>query len=257
MSEQLLVTRDGGIVTLTLNNPERMNPFSREIRDGLIENFTALNADETCRAIILTGAGPNFSAGADLNKFNENTVKASRERIKAGATPLMRAMVAGSKPIIGAIEGYAYGAGLALTAACDYVVATPATKFCCAFTRVGFLPDLGLLWTLPKRVGMGRAKHLIALARQFDGTQAKEYGLVDELAEPGKALDAARAVAQEFAAGPPLAFEFVKSIMAADGTLEDALRAEVDLQPYLMLSEDHAEGKKAFFEKRKPQFKGR
>lgn len=255
MNEQLLLERDGNIVTLTLNNPERMNPFNREIRDGLTEAFEMLNSDDSCRAIVLTGAGPNFSAGADLKGFNDNTVKACRDRIKNGAAPLIRAMVAGSKPIVVAVEGYAYGAGLALAAASDYVVATPKTKFCCAFTRVGFLPDLGLLWTLPKRVGMGTAKHLIALAKPFDGEQAAQYGLVDRVVEPGKALEVARQVAAEFAEGPPLAFEFVKSVMAEG--LEDVLRAEIDLQPYLMLSEDHKEGKTAFFEKRKPVFKGR
>ena len=255
MNEQLLMERDGNIVTLTINNPERMNPFNREVRDGLTEAFMQLNSDASCRAIVLTGAGPNFSAGADLKGFNDMTVKACRDRIKNGAAPLIRSMVAGAKPIITAVEGYAYGAGLALAAASDYVVATTATRFCCAFTKVGFIPDLGLLWTLPKRVGMGTAKHLIALAKPFDGQQAKDYGLVDSLVEPGQALAAARAVAAEFAAGPPLAFEFVKSVMA-DG-LEDVLRAEIDLQPYLMLSDDHKEGKAAFFEKRKPVFSGK
>lgn len=258
MSEQqsvLLQARREGIVTLSINRPDKLNAMSLELRDALIDTFDELNSDPGCRAIILTGMGPNFSAGADLKQFNEETVNQCRQRLKRGGISLMRNMVEGSKPIIGAIEGNAYGAGLALTAACDYVVASPETKFCCAFTRVGFIPDMGLMWTLPQRVGPTRAKHLIALANVFNGEEALDYGLVDELAAPGETLAAAENIAARFAETPPLAFELLKSTMAEG--LEDVLRAEIDLQAYCWLSEDHKEGKRAFFEKRKPKFTGR
>lgn len=251
----LQIQRQGAIVTVTLNRPARMNAMTLELRDALTLNFAELNGDPDCRAIVLTAAGPHFSAGADLKEFNEDTVGACRQRLKLGGVSMIRAMVAGSKPIIAAVEGNAYGAGLALTAASDYVVASPETRFCCAFTRVGFIPDMGLLWTLPRRVGPAKAKTLIALAKPFDGTEALQYGLVDQLASPGETLEAAQAMAAEFAAAPPLAFELMKSAMAEG--LESVLRAEINLQPYLMLSEDHREGKRAFFEKRKPEFTGR
>lgn len=258
MSEQqpvLLRAQKGDIVTLSINRPDSLNAMSLELRDALTGTFDELNSDPGCRAIILTGVGPHFSAGADLKQFNEETINQCRQRLKRGGISLMRTMVEGSKPIIGAIEGNAYGAGLALTAACDYVVATPETKFCCAFTRVGFIPDMGLMWTLPQRVGPTKAKHLIALADVFDGREARDYGLVDELAAPGETLAAAEKMAARFAATPPLAFELLKSVMAEG--LEDVLKAETDLQPYCWLSEDHKEGKRAFFEKRKPKFTGR
>lgn len=251
----LLTHRNGNIVTVTLNRPDRLNAMNIEMRDHLTRTFTELNGDPECRAIVLTAAGPHFSAGADLKQFNEDTVNACRQRLKLGGGMAIRAMVGGSKPVIAAVEGNAYGAGLALTAASDFVVASPETKFCCAFTRVGFIPDMGLLWTLPQRVGVARAKYLIALAKPFDGKQALDYGLVDQLAPAGETLKMAESVAAEFATTPPLAFELTKSVMAEG--LEAVLRAEINLQPYLMLSEDHREGKRAFFEKRKPEFTGR
>ena len=224
------------------------------MRDRLVAVLCSLNADPECRAIVLTGSGGEFSAGADLSGFNEATVRACRTRLRRGGLPLMREMVAGTKPIVAAVEGHAFGAGLALAAACDYVVAAEGAKFCCAFTRVGFMPDMGLMYTLPHRVGTARAKQLIALADVIPAQRAERLGLVDELVSEGQALPAARAVARRFADGPPLAFEMVKSVFAYG--LEAMLQAELALQPMLSLSQDHQEGKQAFAERRKPQFRG-
>jgi 2-(1,2-epoxy-1,2-dihydrophenyl)acetyl-CoA isomerase len=255
MADLTSLERKDGIVTLTLSDPERMNAFSAEMRRQLIDRFTELNDDEECRAIVLTAAGPNFSAGGDLKGFNETTVRQCRTRLKRGGALLMREMIAGAKPIVAAVEGYAFGAGLALAAASDYVVAAQGAKFCCAFTRVGFIPDLALMYSLPNRVGYAKAKQLIALADTFDAARALQLGVVDELVPTGETLTAALKVAERFAAGPPLAFEMVKSAFARG--LEAMIQAEIDLQPMAWLSEDHKEGKRAFFEKRKPKFVGR
>jgi 2-(1,2-epoxy-1,2-dihydrophenyl)acetyl-CoA isomerase len=255
MTELVRMERNEAIVTLTLNDPEHMNSFTQQVRTRLTELFSQLNHDPECRAIVLTGAGGNFSAGGDLKGFNETTVRECRTRLKTGGALLVREMIAGAKPIIAAVEGYAFGAGLALTAAADYVVAASNAKFCCAFTRVGFIPDLGLMYSLPNRVGHAKAKQLIALANTFDAQHAEKLGLVDEVVQPGETIAAALKAAQRFAAGPPLAFEMVKSVFARG--LEAMIQAEIDLQPMLWLSEDHKEGKQAFFEKRSPQFKGR
>lgn len=255
MTDLIRVERSAAIVTLTLNDPEHMNSFSQDMRSRLTQLFAQLNNDPECRAIVLAGAGANFSAGGDLKGFNETTVRECRTRLKTGGALLVREMIAGAKPIVAAVEGYAFGAGLALTAAADYVVAATNAKFCCAFTRVGFIPDLGLMFSLPNRVGHTKAKQLIALADTFDAQRAEKLGLVDEVVAPGETLAAAIAVAQRFAAGPPLAFEMVKSVFARG--LEAMIQAEIDLQPMLWLSEDHKEGKQAFFEKRKPRFTGR
>ena len=255
MSELTSIERNDGIVTLTLNDPERMNAFSSDMRRQLVQRFTELNDDDECRAIVLAAAGPNFSAGGDLKGFNETTVRECRTRLKRGGALLIREMIAGAKPIVAAVEGYAFGAGLALAAACDYVIAGEGARFCCAFTRVAFIPDLGLMYSLPSRVGYAKAKQLIALAETFDAGRAQQLGVVDEVVESGNALPSALKVAERFAAGPPLAFEMVKSVFARG--LEAMIQAEIDLQPMAWLSEDHKEGKRAFFEKRKPRFIGR
>lgn len=253
--DPVLVERDHDIVTLTLHNPGKLNAFSAAMRDKLIALFTELNADPEVRAIVLTGHGNAFSAGADMGGWNETTIQQCRTRLKRGGLPLMREMIGGSKPIIAAVEGYAYGAGLALSSACDHIVASSSAKFCCAFTRVGFIPDLALMFSLRNRVGSTRAKQLIALAEDLPAERCEKLGLVDTLCAPGEALATARALARQYADGPPLAFELVKSVYARG--MEEMMQAELDLQPYVWLSEDHKEGKQAFAERRKPRFTGR
>jgi len=168
---------------------------------------------------------------------------------------LMREIVAGAKPVIAAVEGYAYGAGMALCCGADHLIADASARFCCAFTKLAFIPDLALMYTLPRRVGFAKAKQLIALAETIDAERAERLGLVDEVTAPGQALTRAMAVAEQYAQGPPLAFELMKSAFARD--LESMIQAEMDLQPYAWLSEDHSEGKRALEERRKPSFKGR
>jgi 2-(1,2-epoxy-1,2-dihydrophenyl)acetyl-CoA isomerase len=254
MMELVRMERRGRIVTLTLHNPGKMNAFSQAMRDRLSEILRDLNADPECRAIVLTGEGSNFSAGADLSGFRETSVRECRVRLKRGGAVLMREMINGAKPLIAAIEGNAYGAGLALACACDHVVAARTAKFCCAFTRVGFLPDMGLMFSLPNRVGMTRARQLIALADVIDAERAERLGMVDDIAEEGGALAAALALAERYADGPPMAFEAVKGVFARG--LETMIQAEIDLQPMLWLSSDHQEGKQAFAERRRPRFTG-
>lgn len=255
MESLVQVGWEDDLVIVTLNDPERMNAFSQDMRDELVRVMTTLSDDTRCRAIVLTGAGQHFSAGANLKGFQETTVREMRKRMQRGGAPLMREMVAGPKPIVAAIEGNAYGAGLALTCACDHVVVSRSAKFCCAFTRVAFMPDMALMFTLPRRVGLARAKQLIALADVIDADRALALGLADELVETGQALAEAKRLARRYADGPPLAFEMVKSVFSLG--LDELLKAEIDLQPMPWMSEDHAEGKRAFFEKRRPAFKGR
>lgn len=253
--QPLLQERAGALAILTLNNPAKLNAFSGAMRDALVAAFSELNADTTVRAIVLKGSGGHFSSGADMGGWSETTVQQCRTRLKRGGVALMREMVAGPKPVIAAVEGYAYGAGLALACACDYLVASRSARFCCAFTRVGFIPDLALMYTLPRRVGTTKAMQLIALAEEITAERAMLLGLADEIVAAGSAFERAQQMALQYAETPPLAFELMKSAFARE--LEAAMQAEVDLQPMAWLSEDHAEGKRAFVEKRKPKFTGR
>jgi 2-(1,2-epoxy-1,2-dihydrophenyl)acetyl-CoA isomerase len=255
VSGEVQESRDGAIVTLTLRNTGKLNAMSIPIRDALTAAFTRLNDDESCRAIVLTGADGNFSAGADMAGWGEKTLNECRTRLRRGGALLIREMIGGGKPIIAAVEGYAYGAGLALTCASDHVVAASNARFCCAFTRVGFIPDMALMFSLPNRVGFARAKQMIALADEYSAERAERIGLVDDLVEPGATVARALELAQRYAESPPIAFALTKSVFARG--LEEMIRAEIDLQPYAWLSEDHEEGKRAFRERRKPRFKGR
>jgi len=255
LTGEVLYEREDRIAILTLRTEGKLNAFTTSMRDSLTQRLCELNDDSECRAIVLTGADGNFSAGADMAGWGEKTVRECRVRLKRGGTPLIREIVAGAKPVIAAVEGYAYGAGLALSCACDYLVAADGAKLCCAFTRVGFIPDLGLMYTLPRRVGLTRALQLIALADVVDAKRALELGLVDAVVAKGTALERAKAMALRYADAPPLAFELVKGAMSRG--LDAMLQSELELQPMPWLSEDHEEGKRAFAEKRKPRFKGR
>ncbi len=255
MPDRLLVERDGVIVTLTLNDPGNLNIFSPQLRDELADALTKLNDDPDCRAIVLTGAGGVFTAGGDIRSFTETTPLEMRARLEKGSSRLMRLIVSGRKPIVAAVEGTCYGAGISLAAACDYFVVAADSRLCCAFMRLGFLPDLAAMWSLPRRVGLGKAKELIALAPEFSGRDAFEMRLADQLTAPGQALAEARKVAERFARMPPVSMAILKSAFS-DG-LEAALKQEIDLQPILAATEDHAEAKAAFLEKRSPVFKGR
>ena len=252
---ELLEARDDAIVTLTMRNAGKLNAMSIELRDALSDAFSRLNDDESVRAIVLTGADGNFSAGADMAGWKEETLQQCRARLRRGGTRVMREMIAGDKPIVAAVEGFAYGAGLALSCAADHVIAANDARFCCAFTRVGFIPDMALMFSLPNRVGVARAKQLIALAEDIKAERAERLGLVDELVAPGHALARAQEVARAYAQAPPIAFALMKSVYARG--LEAMIQAELDLQPYAWLSADHEEGKLAFREKRRPKFKGR
>lgn len=245
----------GPVTTVTLDDPARRNALSLGMRDELAVALTAADADEHCRAVVLTGAGGTFSAGGDLSTMSPDPDQA-RVRLDAIAQ-VIRSVVTCSKPVVAAVDGYAYGAGLSLAAACDIVVAAPDARFCCAFSGVGLTADAGLHWSLPARVGYGRARMLIMLGTVVDATTGHDYGLVDQLATAAS-LPAATDVAEQLARRAPRSLAATKSILAdGSGSLDDVLSREATAQQALLASEDFAEGRAAFFEKRVPTFTGR
>ena len=244
------------IAVVTLNNPSRRNAFSPAMKEELIEAFDTLHKDPACRAIVLTGAGGAFCSGADLKQLGPATLIDNRRRMDRSAG-LLRLMVAGPKPIVAAVEGPAIGAGLALAAACDYVVSASNARLACTFVRVGVHPDNGALWSIQRRVGLGKAAELVSLCDELDGNEALRIGLANKAVEPGKSLEAALEVADRYAGMPPLAMAMTKATLAKAATdLEACLQAERDLNPVLMATKDHAEAVAAFIEKRNPVFTG-
>ena len=256
-SQPVLHERREAIALVTLNEPKRRNAMSMALRQGLIDQVEDAMADPDIRVIVITGAGGTFCAGGDLTSMAGLTPVAGRDRLKS-LHRLARRIVQGEKPVIAAVEGYAFGAGLSLAAACDQVVAARDAKFCASFNKVGLMADFGSLWTVPMRVGMGRAKRLLMLAEVVDGETAAAIGLADEVVEPGRALEAALDLAARFAAGAPLGHALTKAALSAGPqSFQDMLDREALSQGILFGSDDFAEGRAAFFEKRAARFQGR
>ncbi|MNC14292.1 1,2-epoxyphenylacetyl-CoA isomerase [compost metagenome] len=258
-SDIVQVEHRGNVAIVTMNYPERRNAFSLNMRLALLETFHRLHhQDDSCRAIVLTGAGGHFCAGGDLSEMT--TVSPSllqmRERISIGVR-LFRLLFTGDKPVVAAVEGNCMGAGISLAAACDLAVGSEAAKLACVFVKVGLLPDTGLLWTLPQKVGASKARELMLGAEPFDGIQAGQFGLFNQVVAPGEALEAAVARAQHLAALPPVTLALLKSSLVRGGdSIEAAWRREVDLNPLTRQTQDHQEAVAAFMEKRQPNFSG-
>ncbi len=245
--------RDGLTAVLTLNYPERRNALAIPMRRALVEALERIEADPALRAIVITGAGGTFCAGGDISGMDVADLAAGRERFRL-THQLVRLLVKGSKPIVAAVEGWCVGAGLSLAMCCDTVIAARDARFAAGFGKIGLIADLGLLHTLPARVGQGRARQIFLYNDPVDANRAERIGLVDELVEAGDALDAAITRAKHFAAAAPLPVALTRQWLAAG--LDAALDWEREVQAGLFLTADHAEGKAAFLQKRPPRFSG-
>jgi enoyl-CoA hydratase/carnithine racemase len=251
------LARTGAVAVLTLNFPARRNAYCLQMRTQLRERLERVFADDEVRAIVITGAAGHFCAGGDVSEMQERTLLENRERWNL-VTALIRLMALGPKPIVAAVEGSAMGAGLSIAALADYLVVARDAKFGAAFVKMGLMPDMGALWSLQQRVGPAKAREILGLARSFDGAEAGRIGLANEVADGGQALQRALAVAQEYAALPPVATALLKSALAQGAdSLDAAIRSEVEFQAVAMGSKDHAEAVRAFIEKRAPKFEGR
>lgn len=249
----LLHERQGATVLLTLNQPQRRNALAVVMRQQLADAFDQIEADRTIRAVVITGSGTSFCAGGDLSDMNVADFTAGRERFRL-TVRLVTAIIAGSKPVIAAVEGWAVGAGLALALCCDTIVAAADARFMAGFGKVGLVADFGLLHTLPARIGEGRARQMLIHGDHIDAGRAEAIGLIDHVCPPGEALTHALAMASKLADAAPLPIGLTKSYLARG--LAEALEWERTVQSSLFQSADHAEGKDAFLAKRPPNFTG-
>ena len=252
-SPMLSETRDGATAVLTLDYPERGNALAVPMRQGLVDALEAIEADRSLRAIVITGAGGTFSAGGDISGMDVADLAAGWERFRL-THRLVRLLIKGSKPVIAAVEGWCVGAGLSVAMCCDTVVAAEDARFAAGFGRVGLVADLGLLHTLPARIGQGRARQILLYGEPTDAGRAGAIGMVDHVVPSGTALQAALARAALFHGAAPLPAALTKQYLAAG--LDAALDWERDAQSTLFLTADHAEGRAAFLGKRSPMFTG-
>ncbi|MEO8378531.1 MAG: enoyl-CoA hydratase [Acidobacteriota bacterium] len=251
---------DGAVATITLNRPEKLNAFTGTMRQDLLAALRASEEDPDVRVVVITGAGRAFCAGGDVEAMSalqkSGDTDAFRRLLDAGRDVILQ-IARMSRPVIAAVNGIAAGAGCNLALACDYRLATEQAKFSESFVRIGLHPDWGGTWLLPRLIGRGRALELLLSGRMVDAQEALAIGMIDRLAEdlPAETLELART----FAAAPPLAAAGIKR--ALNVSERNELREQLDLETEHQLacfsSSDGAEGIAAFFEKRKPVFKGK
>lgn len=251
---RVVEARDGGVLTLTLDYPARRNALAMPLREELHRILDAAQAEAEIRAIVLTGAGGTFCSGGDISGMNVTDAETGRERMRR-THRIIRLMVAGRIPLVAAVEGWCVGAGLSVACACDTIVAAEDAKFMAGFGKVGLIADLGLPFTLPARIGVGRARQMFLYGTQMDAAAAERIGLVDHVVPKGSALAKATELASFLAAQAALPIALTKQILAEG--LDRALEDERTFQTACFLSDDHAEGKAAFMGKREPRFGGR
>jgi enoyl-CoA hydratase/carnithine racemase len=259
MTELVTEALEARVAILRLDTPARFNAISLEMREALIAALQRRFLDQDCSAIVITGAGGNFSAGGDMKAERpapELAARAIRHKLSR-LQEMVRLVCAGPKPVVAAVQGKAFGAGMSLALACDSVIAADDAQFGAVFGKVGLLPDAGILYTLPRRVGAARAQHLMLSARIVEAPEARQIGLADAVVPVADLLTHACAEAQRLATIAPLSFAAIKSLGSGGcATLEDAFAEEMRLQPLLAMSQDNTEARAAFAEKRKPQFRG-
>lgn len=245
----VLVTRDGPVGIVTINRPDRLNAVTPDAGDRLAAAFRELEADPDIRAVVLTGAGRGFCAGADI----AGDIGDAGEVLRQTWNPLVRTMQELELPIVAAVNGVAAGAGASLALACDLRVAAASARFQLSFTKIGLLPDAGATWLLPRIVGLGRANELAMLARDLPAAEALQWGLVNRVCNDGAALDTAVALARDIAglAGSVTAVKRAHR-RTFDATLAEQLDHEAETQGWLQQQPDFDEATTAFAEKRSP-----
>jgi len=246
----ILVEDQGAVRVLTLNRPELRNAIDLDLRIELGDALEKAMAEPSVRVVVLTGAGRLFCSGGDISTMRRMDADEAAHRTEL-AQRVIRAITQGPKPVIAAVEGGAYGAGLSLAVACDRVVAADDARFSVSFQRVGLAGDMGIFASLPARIGVARTKQLLLLPTEIPAAEALQIGLVDAVVDPGTALERALEDAGRLAAGPARAFAATKRMLRISVQILEAEAAE---QVELFGSADFGEGVAAFHEKRTPNF---
>lgn len=249
---------DGKVTRLTLNRPEVYNALNDGLTYELQDALKRIQEDVECRVVVMTGAGNAFSSGQDLKGISPDTAFSFKAAIERRYNPIIRLMRSLPKPIICRLNGIAAGAGCSLALACDLVVAAEGAALAQAFVNIGLVPDSGSAFFLPRLTGLTRAFELATTGRKVSATEALALGLVNKVVPADKLDDAVGEYVRYYVSAPTKAVGLIKQMLYKSGTstLEEMLTYEAYCQEIAGQTADHAEGVKAFLEKRKAAFRG-
>lgn len=257
--DTILYDVQDGVATITLNRPATLNAFTSEMIGETIDAFKQCAGDEKVRCAVITGAGRGFSSGQDLKEVQGRAGDFSiSEHLRQGYNRLISGMVALEKPVIGAVNGVAAGAGCSVALACDLRIASEKASFIEVFSKIGLIPDSGSTWLLPRLIGYARAFEMAIMAEPVPADKALNWGLVNQVAPSEQLGEMVRAWALRLAAGPTRAFGLTKRAMMRGWqlSLAEALDYEAMVQEAAAQTADNREGVMAFLEKREPEFQG-
>jgi len=251
---------EGGVLTLTLNRPERLNALNGALIEALSAGIKRAGTDPECRAALITGAGRGFCAGADLanRAFAPGDARPDLgQALEKGLNPIIRGIRNLPKPVVCAVNGPAAGAGANIALACDIVLAAKSAKFLQAFARIGLIPDAGGTFVLPRLIGDARARALMMLAEPIGAEEAQASGMIYRAVDDEDLMGEARTVAERLAAGPTHALGLMKRALAASPTnsFDAQLDLERDLQREAGAGDEYVEGVRAFLDKRPTDFR--
>jgi 2-(1,2-epoxy-1,2-dihydrophenyl)acetyl-CoA isomerase len=251
------VSREGAVLTITLNRPDVLNAINQGVHDGLRDALKEARSEEI-RAVVITGAGRGFCVGQDLTEFRAAPTDIA-ERLRRSYHPNITTIRALEKPVIAAVNGVAAGAGLSLACACDLRIAADSALFVPAFIGIGLIPDSGGTYFVRRLLGTARAFEWMTSNRRLEADEAREWGLVSEVVEADALSTHVAGVAATFASMPTRAIGMTKRLFdhADTATLEEQLEYEAQLQTAATQTGDFREGVDAFLEKREPAFSGR
>jgi enoyl-CoA hydratase/carnithine racemase len=266
--ETIVLIKEDHLATLTLNRPDKRNAINRRMMEELIAALSDISEDDEIRAMILTGAGNAFCAGADVDimpgggevkELGEQSVeKMRRSFIFKSAKKIILCLHQMEKPTIAMVNGACVGAGFDLALACDLRIASERTRFMCGFVKIGLFPGFGAAWLYPKTMGLGKALEMLLTGDVLDAKEAKEIGLLNQLTTAEALKSATLTLAKKIADGPPIAIRLMKSQVykGLETDLATALDEAAVCESITLASMDHKEGITAFREKRDPSFEG-
>ncbi len=259
MNKAVLIEIQDSIAIITLNRPDRYNSVNQDLLDGFNESFSIVENDDSIRAVVLTGNGKGFCAGADMSTFGLITPEQSRDYIIEKYKPLMKRFLGLKKPIIGAINGTAAGVGAAFALACDFRVMSKESAILYAFINIGLGPDGGASWLLSRQVGYSKALEIASSGKKVLGEECLSLGLTNKLVDNSEILDSAKKWAFDLSKKATIAIGITKQdmIFSLDNNLYDTIEFEAKEQVAAFYSNDLKEGVNAFLEKRKAKFLGK